>query len=274
MSDEESGEKPTAWSERLGSFAEALAEGGVRELVPFGGLVVTSTQALTGRGKFSLNQKTMPVYVQAVSEDLQTIAAGVDEVRQMASNLAMLKADIDELGENLKRLASEKADESESGPEPQDVAAFMQQAAEAARRAGDHRKRRLLGRVVVNSFDVEAYESGVARIMIELLDSLEYGDVEFLRHVYESEGVDERKLWRRREEIVRDGREDADGFHLDRLVAREIVGERVCVEETYVLGRSMKAPGAPVFGIEWLGGQLLRFIRDHNAADRTRDRAD
>jgi hypothetical protein len=92
--------------------------------------------------------------------------------------------------EDMRRLEAKVADlmnelPPAKQPKPADFAALALAAIEASRRTFGSDKRRALRNAVINSFDKALYEQGVARRILQMLEHLEYHDIEFLRRLSE-----------------------------------------------------------------------------------------
>jgi hypothetical protein len=69
--------------------------------------------------------------------------------------------------------------------EAADVAAIINAAMKASEKTADAKKRKLLKNAVVNAFDIKQYQEGLTLRLFSILESVEYGDVEILRKIYQ-----------------------------------------------------------------------------------------
>lgn len=96
-----------------------------------------------------------------------------------------LLTQIDKLQEKINILLKTLPEDQK--PEPADVAAVITAIIQASEKTADYRKRRLLKNALVNSFDAEQYQAGLALRFIAFLEELQYGDVDVLGRISRAE---------------------------------------------------------------------------------------
>jgi hypothetical protein len=72
---------------------------------------------------------------------------------------------------------------AEEHPIPSDISALFESADRVSRKTADSRKRKLLKLALVNAFDKKLYNEGITLRLMEILENLFYGDIQFLNRL-------------------------------------------------------------------------------------------
>lgn len=158
------------------------------------------------------------------------------------------------ISEKIDRLLKELPVEEQ--PKPADVASIMEAAIEASRKTADAKKRKLLQNAVVNTFNLEQYQTGLTLRFFSILQDVEYGDVFLLRNLAnQSENIQIISLSKNRFALVY--------HHLDVLHKQGLV-IFWNINKDVPLG--MNSENAHT-GLTELGKKFLKFVADVDTVD-------
>lgn len=132
----------------------------------------------------------------ATANPIDLLVAAVEAMRTNPND-ASAKASFEELMQEIVLETSKKWKDFEDRdrPTPSDVAQGLAKLAEVYRRTNNNRKRKLLWNAFWNSFNPEFYDAGIANILWEKVEALEYPDFIFLKKVLEKTDPSERDGW-------------------------------------------------------------------------------